>query len=91
MTWGETWRLLGVLAEDPSSHTAAAIAGWAHPVTHEYLALADLFDAFVRANSRKGRHPRPYPRPWDASRRKRFGRATRPQAEIRAALAARGH
>jgi hypothetical protein len=32
----------------------------------------------------------PYPRPWDR-RRTRFGKATRPQAEIIAALRARGH
>lgn len=30
--------------------------------------LADLFDAFASANSRKGRKPKPYPRPSERKR-----------------------
>lgn len=89
MSWGESWRLTQVLASDPTSQVGAALAGWSHPVSREWLALADLYDAFVAANTRKGRG-KAYPRPWD-ERGKRFGRATRPQVEIRAALRARGH
>lgn len=91
MSWGEAWRLTGQLANDPSSHVAAALAGWDFPVSREWLAAADLYDVFVAANTKKGRKPKPYPRPWGDKTKKRFGRATRPQVEIRAALAARGH
>jgi len=91
MAWGEAWRLTGVLANDPSSHVAAALAGWDHPVTREWLLTADLYDAFIAANSKKGRKPKPYPRPWPEKDKTKFGRPTRTQAQIRAALAARGH
>lgn len=91
MSWGEAWRLTGVLANDPSSHVAAAIAGWEYPVTREWLAAADLYDAFVASNTKKGRKPKPYPRPWPDKDQKRMGKATRSQTDIRAALVARGH
>ena len=57
----------------------------------EALAVADLIDLFAQANAKKGRKPDPYPRPWHKPKRTRLGRITRTQAEIRAALAARGH
>ena len=90
-SWGEACRLAGVLAADPSSHFGAALAGWQYPMSREALATADLIDLFAQANSKKGRKPDPYPRPWHKPKATRMGRATRPQSEIRAALAARGH
>lgn len=88
MTWSETWHLVSELLTDPSSHAAAATAGWAHPLSHESIVARDLFDLTAAANSGK-RKPKPYPRPWDPQAT-RVGRATLPQAEIRAILAARG-
>jgi hypothetical protein len=88
-SWGESYRLMLVLSTDPSSAVAAAVAGWAHPVTREWAVLADTYDAFVAANTRKG-HAKKYPRPWD-EKKKRFGRTTHPQSVVRAALRARGH
>lgn len=89
MAWGEAWRLTRLLLTDPSSHVAASVAGWAHPWSREAFVLADLYDLTHQAHAQK-RKPRPYRRPSDSSS-KRFGRATRSQAEIRAALLARGH
>lgn len=89
MPWGEAWRLTHVLAADPSSHVAAAIGGWSHPVTREWLALADLIDLYLGAHAKKGHKPKPYPRPWPDKNKKHFGRTTRPQTEVRAALRAR--
>lgn len=66
MSWGEAWRLTSMLANDPTSHLAASMAGWDHPVSREWMALADLYDAFVMANTDTKKHtPKPYPRPWD--------------------------
>ena len=85
--------LLRELITDPSSHLGAAHAGWDHPYSREALILADLWDLQVAANTdRKKRRPKPYPRPF-----KRKGASTKSatptvgQAEITAALRARGH
>ena len=66
MSWGEAWRLTGELASDPSSRVAAGIYGWDYTVSREWMALADIFDIFVSANS-DPKQPRlkPYQRPWD--------------------------
>ncbi len=66
MTWGEAWRLTGLLAADPSSYVGAALSGWEQPVSHIDLRLRDLYDLthLVAAVGSK-RKPKPYPRPWD--------------------------
>lgn len=89
MNWAEAWHLVQQLASDPSSSLAAALAGWEHPMSREAIVLADLYDLTHKVAAGK-KKIKPYPRPWD-KRRHRFGRATRPQADIRAALRARGH
>lgn len=87
-----TWHLADQLARDPSSHVYAAINGWAYPASREALALADLFDALVAVNTRKGHKPKPYPRPWDRRNRVRLGNTGQhSQHTVRAALRARGH
>lgn len=62
MTITEAARLVSLLAEDPTSQVHAALAGWGYPVSREAMAVADLFDAFARANYKKFE---PYPRPWE--------------------------
>lgn len=81
----EAARLTAVLADDPSSMTAAAAAGWDHPITFEWAALADLFDAFAQANFKKAK---PYPRPWTAPNTRRHGTERRTPEQIRAIFAA---
>jgi len=89
MGWGEAWRLLQLVTLDPSSRLAASIAGWEHPFSREAQILVDLYDLTHKIAAGK-KKTQPYPRPWD-KRHKRWGKATRPQAEIIAALQARGH
>lgn len=89
MPWFETWDLTLALIADPASRVATAVAGWSHPTSPESLVLADLYDLTHKGLAGK-KKATPYPRPWDP-RPTRFGRATRPQAEIRAILASRGH
>lgn len=60
MTFGEAIALLDVLHEDTTSWVFAAQAKWDFPASREFLAIADLFDAFAKANFRR---PDPYPRP----------------------------
>lgn len=85
MSWGECLRLTVVLAGDPSSHVGAALAGWPHPVTREWLALKALHDKFVQTKFRK---PYPFlPAPWDAKPR-RIGGTSLTREEVLAAIAA---
>ena len=91
-SWGELWRLVEIVGHDPSSQLAAAISGWEHPVSREWLALADLWDVLVAVNTHKG-SPGHYPRPWaktDPGTR-RIGVTSLPQAVVRRALAEMGH
>ena len=88
MSYGEAVRLVGVLAADPSSHLAAALNDWLAPRSVEWLVLADLFDAFVRANYRKPQaYPRPFPEPGAVKR----GKTNRPRAEVIDLLNRHGH
>ena len=50
-----------ILRNDPSSQIAAAIEGWDHPITREALALFDVYDVTVAANSDKRKRPKPHP------------------------------
>lgn len=89
MDWGEAWLLLQQVVLDPSSRLAAAVAGWEYPLSREGQIAIDHYDLAHKIAAGK-KSITPYPRPWHRQR-KRFGRATRPQAEIMAALRARGH
>jgi len=73
MGWGEAIRLTQVLAGDPSSQVAAALGGWAHPITRADSTMRDLYD--LQHTSKARRKPKPYPRPWD-SRPTRVGGGT---------------
>lgn len=90
MTYAESWHLMLALAVDPSSHVGAALAGWDHPVSREWLVTADLYDAFIAANSKKGRKPKPYPRPWPDRNKSRPRPTVTPEVAI-AALREAGH
>jgi hypothetical protein len=88
MPYGEAVRLVGVLAADPSSHLAAALNEWTVPRSPEWLVLADLFDAFVRANYKKAQR---YPRPFMDGGAVRRGRTSLPRADVIALLNRHGH
>jgi hypothetical protein len=87
--WWEFCHLLTSLTNDPTSHVAAAMAGWSRPWSPEAWILADLLDVFIRANSKRASRTSAYPRPNDA-RPVRYG-GGRSQSDIYAALQARGH
>lgn len=88
MTWGEAVRLAGVLARDPSSELTAALNDWSAPRSVEWLVLADLFDAFVKANYQRAQK---YPRPFLDGRTTRRGNTTRTRAEVIDLLNRHGH
>lgn len=83
MTWGEAYRLTQQITMDPSSHVAAAVAGWDHAIPREVLVLMDLFD--LQHASKSKRKPKPYPRPWSKDRRK-LGGARLTREQLRAIL-----
>lgn len=64
MSWGEACRLVGELAAEPSSHTAAALGGWSHPWSWEATAVADLWELTAGLHTAKGKESPDYPRPW---------------------------
>ena len=82
ITLSELGRLMAIVKDDPSSATAAALAGWTHPISREAVILMDLFDLEHAVNSKK--RPKPHPgRPWRNQSRKQMGKAgTRTNAEV---------
>lgn len=91
LSWGESIRLIRLLASDPANWLTAQMQGWDHPWSRETMLLADIFDLTYRAAGVK--KPKPYPRPWPE---RRDTRQLRPapevtQADIFAVLARAGH
>jgi hypothetical protein len=82
MGWGEACRLFAVLCQDPSSQTFAAVAGWAHPVSWEWIALKQVHDRFVDAHAKRPRH---LPAPWD-ERPTTYGHTTMTREQVIEAL-----
>lgn len=68
-TLREAALLISVLVRQTDSQLMAAIERWKFPVTRDWTLLASLFDLTVAANSKKGRTPKPYPRPWPTGKR----------------------
>jgi hypothetical protein len=71
VTLAEVGRLVVILRRDPSSAITAALEGWDYPIDRTTLAILDLFDVTVLANSdmKKGR-PTPHGgRPYSMDRR----------------------
>lgn len=89
MGWAEAWRLLQVVVLDPSSMTAAAVAGWGYPAARTDQAIWDLYDLTHKVAAGK-RSIKAYPRPWDR-KITRFGGTTLPREQVIAVLRARGH
>jgi len=62
-----------MLQSNPQSVLQARINGWSFPVSFEWMAMAELIDVTVQANSK--RKSKPFPRPWGRGE-KRIGRTT---------------
>lgn len=92
----EVARLVVILRADPSSAIAAALEGWEFPISREALAIYDLYDLTVIANSdtKKGK-PKPRPgRPFpmnDRQERKWGNTGGRTREEVVAILNGLGH
>ena len=95
MGWGETLRMVHILRADPSSALASAMAGWDYPISREALAILDLYDLTMAANSDPKKRPKPNSgRPFDTSSKttRRVGKTDgRTREEIVAILNAMGH
>lgn len=90
MSFGEALLLVEALAGDPSSHVAAALGGWAYPISRADVTLRDLYD--LQHMSKAKRKPRPYPRPWpDRVKKTLKPGAGWTQDQIVAALRFAGH
>jgi hypothetical protein len=81
MSWGEALRLTRILNTDPSSMVAAAVAGWAFPVTREYIAAKTAADNYVMVKTaKKGSKLSVLPAPWDVPKRR--GTASMPYSQM---------
>lgn len=90
MSYGEAFRMTGLLAGDPGSQVGAALAEWAYPLSREAIALVDLYD--LQHTSKAKRKPKPYPRPMpERTVRRHQPDATMTQADVIAALRMAGH
>lgn len=90
MGYGEAWRLLLLVAADPSSQTAASIAGWSYPLDRAGQTLAVVAENIARS---AGDKRWTLPRPWD-ERPKVIGTAALSPSQMRVLLdkhRARGH
>lgn len=85
MDWAETSRLSQILAADPSSAIAAALLGWEHPVSQEFMALKALHDRTLDAHFKRPQTGY-LPAPWD--RPVRHGETSLSRAEVLSVLAA---
>ena len=84
----ELWPLLAGLLRRPESFFHAAVAGWKHPATMEWMALRDLTDVQRQRGVKK--RVKPIERPWpDKSVVRKGGKGKnqrRSLAEVRALL-----
>jgi hypothetical protein len=49
----------------------AAVNGWKHPVSMEWIVSTQLYDLLAAANSKN--RPKPYPMPWPDKNKTRLG------------------
>lgn len=62
LSYREAFWLVRQLTRNPESLLSASITGWKHPVSFEWMVLAELVDLTVKVNSK--RQVKPFPRPW---------------------------
>ena len=86
MGWDEAIRLTVVLANDPASQVAAAVARWPYPMSREAIATAALFD--LQGRSKYGKKHRDYPLPWNGPKRRGNAVSMQRWKQIRAELEA---
>ena len=64
--------LVRLLMADPASRLQAAVAGWDHPVSREWIILANQFDLAHAAASKH--RPKAMARPWPDAKNKIGGK-----------------
>jgi hypothetical protein len=80
ITWQEVTHLVSALMKDPSSWTQAARSGWKHPVSFEWMVLANTYDVHTLVNSK--RKPKPYPTPWADKNKSRIGATNQDRSHV---------
>jgi hypothetical protein len=86
MPLSEVCMLVRMLMADTNSWLQAAVAGWDHPVSREWIIAAQSFDLAHAAASKH--RPKPMPRPWPDTKNKIGGKKTvrRSIEDVRAIL-----
>lgn len=80
-TWREAVHLTNILFKDPNSWLCAERNEWKHPVSYEWMLIADQLDVLVAVNSQKGKAKRT-PRPWNDDGGERIGKVKADQETV---------
>lgn len=67
LSWNDAWDLTGELMRDPTSHTAAAVSGWAYVPPPESVAAYWLLEGWINAQRKPNSIPTTIARPWIAA------------------------
>lgn len=98
VSYKEAIYLISGLSDNPRSWFFCKLNQWDYPVTLEYLAILNLLDSFIMANSDpKKKKNKPHPRPYDNKKlnnksknieddEAKIGTATRPREDVIALL-----
>lgn len=84
ISWLEAAHLTAILLRDPTSWTQAALNGWKHPVSYEWMVQAQTFDLLHLANAKN--KPKPMPRPWGDPSMTRTGKPAVSDSRVREVL-----
>lgn len=84
ITWLEVLQLTSILLRDPTSWLQAAHGKWKHPISYDWLVLANTFDLLAQVNSKNT--PKPYARPWSDQGAERSGKPAVPESRVREVL-----
>lgn len=72
---GEAFYLVQTLLRDPSSWLQAAVAEWDHPVSREWVLLAQIHDITLASKVKRAVF-KPWARPWPEKKTKIGGKKT---------------
>jgi len=75
----ELFLIVPMLLKDTTSWLQAAVNEWAYPVSRDWLVQVAQYDMNAQLNTRKGRKPQLYKKPWPEPNQNKFGKA-RPDA-----------
>lgn len=78
----ELFLIVQMLMRDPTSWLQTSVNKWKHPVSFEWIVLANHLDSVIKMNTKKGTKPNLTPKPWPDRGEKRLGESRADAREI---------